>query len=322
MLCLTFTPASRSRAGRLPQPEYGTRFLQFHAGISMIYLKLVLSALIWGGTFVAGRLAAAELGPFSCAFLRFAMASVCLTFLARLQEGGLPALTRKTLPGVLLLGLSGVFAYNAFFFLGLQTVAAGRAAVIIALNPVFIALFAALLLREPLSGLRLTGIALSVCGAITVISRADPLALFTHALSAGDMAIFGCVASWVTYSLAGRKVMADLSPLASVTWSCITGALMLFPFALSEGLPARMGSISLTTWTSITYLALLGTVAAFTWFYQGVKAIGASRAGVFINIVPVSAILLAALLLDEPVALSLLGGAVLVGCGVWLTNRH
>jgi drug/metabolite transporter (DMT)-like permease len=97
---------------------------------------------------------------------------------------------------------------------------------------------------------------------------------------------------------------------------------MLLPFALSEGLPARMGSISLTTWTSITYLALLGTVAAFTWFYQGVKAIGASRAGVFINIVPVSAILLAALLLDEPVALSLLGGAVLVGCGVWLTNRH
>ncbi|MFV0422672.1 DMT family transporter [Oleidesulfovibrio sp.] len=287
----------------------------------MVYVKLIVSALIWGGTFIAGRIVAQELPPFSISFLRFALAGCCLYVLVRMHEGGLPQLTRKSFPGMLLLGLSGVFAYNAFFFLGLQTVPAGRAAAIIALNPVCIALFAALLLGEPLSRTRLAGIGLSVFGAIIVISRADPLALFTHALSAGDLAIFGCVASWVTYSLAGRKVMVHATPLASVAWSCIIGAGLLLPFAVSEGLINSFTTISLTAWLSIAYLGVFGTVVAFTWFYQGVKQIGASRAGVFINFVPVSAIILAAVLLNEPIPSSLLGGALVVATGVIMTNR-
>ena len=287
----------------------------------MVYAKLLLTAFVWGGTFVAGRLVGDGMGAFSAAFLRFVTASVCMLWLMRIKDGGLPSLDTKGWIGVALLGLTGVFAYNACFFAGLQSVPAGRAAVIVACNPIAIALLATLFFKEELSRVKCLGILLSVSGAITVISRGDPVDLFTHAVSAGDILIFGCVASWSSYSLLGKKMMQGLSAHAAVAFSCITGTIMLFPFALHEGLLSALPNYTLTHLASILYLGILGTVVGFTWFYEGVKEIGASKAGVFINIVPITAILCGWLFLGENIAPSLLGGGILVAIGVYLANR-
>jgi len=65
---------------------------------------------------------------------------------------------------------------------------------------------------------------------------------------------------------------------------------------------------------------LFGTVLGFVWYYEGIKSIGPVRAGLFINFVPVSAVFLAFLILDEPLTASLLIGAILVSSGVYLTT--
>lgn len=287
----------------------------------MMYARLLLTAVIWGGTFVAGRMLAGSAEPFAAGFWRFLMASVCLLWLVHSRQGGLPPLDRRGWMGVFLLGATGIFAYNAFFFTGLQTVPAGRAAVIVAMNPIFIALLAALFFKEGLSRLKMLGIALSVSGAATAISRGDIVALFSTAISWGDAAIFGCVGSWVAYSLLGKRMMRNLTPLAAVTYSCLVGTAMLLPCALAEGMLAHVGEYPLQTWLAFAYLGVLGTVAGFTWFYEGVKALGASKAGVFINFVPITAIISGWLLLDERISISLLAGGMLVVCGVIITNR-
>lgn len=287
----------------------------------LIHFKLLCTAALWGGTFVAGRIVSAQVGPFSGAFLRFLVASTCLTWITMRLEGGLPRLSRRTLPAVLGLGLTGVFAYNAFFFLGLQTVQAGRAAVIVACNPVVIALGAALFFRERMTPVRAAGVVLSVCGAWLVISRGDPASVFHGGVTPGDAAIMGCVAAWSSYSLLGKRVMGVLTPLGAVTWSCITGCAMLLPFALAEGLAGDVATATAGVWLSVAYLGVFGTVLGFTWFYQGVHAIGAAKAGVYINVVPVSAMILGWLLLGEVLDSSLWAGAALVLAGVWLTNR-
>ena len=102
----------------------------------LIYVKLMLMALCWGGTFVAGRMMAPFIGPFSGAFLRFALASLVLVGLTYRREGGLPRLEGRQWLRAFVLGLSGVFAYNVLFLAGLQTVGAARASLIIATNPV------------------------------------------------------------------------------------------------------------------------------------------------------------------------------------------
>lgn len=286
-----------------------------------VFLKLTAAVTLWGGTFVCGRIIGPHLGPYSASFLRFLTASVCLLWLLARYEGGVPPMTLRTLAGVCLLGLTGVFAYNIFFFSGLQTVSAGRAASIVAANPVVIALGAALFLGERLTPRKALGIALSVTGAVFILSHGEPLALFAHGVGTGDLFILGCVLSWSAYSLLGKLVMGRLSALASVALSCSAGTLFLLPGALAEGLPGTLDRIPAPVWASILYLGLLGTVAGFTWFYEGVRAIGASRAAVFINLVPVSAALSGFALLDEPVDPALALGAAMVLGGVWLTNR-
>ncbi|MEZ0576998.1 DMT family transporter [Halodesulfovibrio aestuarii] len=286
----------------------------------MVYGKLILTALLWGGTFVAGRLLSNGMGAFSAAFLRFLTASVCMMWVMHNRSGGLPKLDKKGWIGVCLLGATGVFAYNAFFFTGLQTVPAGRAAVIISMNPIVITLLAALLFGEKLTPRKGIGICLSVTGATIAISRGDPVSLFTGGLTSGDLTIFGCVASWSAYSLLGKRMMGFLTPHAAITYSCITGTIMLLPFALYEGLVTDFAGYTVTHYLCIAYLGVLGTVIGFTWFYEAIHEIGASRAAVFINFVPVAGILCGWFFLGESLALSLLVGVALVVSGVYLTN--
>lgn len=287
----------------------------------MIYAKLFLTALFWGGTFVAARVVTQELPPFSASLWRFVIASTVLTALVVLHEGGLPRLRRRQVVPVVLLGLTGVFAYNVFFFLGLKTITAGRAALIVANNPVFIALFSALIFRERLSIANGIGILVCLAGAVIVISRGNPGLLLSGGIGRGELFILGCVASWVSYSLIGKVILRDLSPLAAVTWSCLIGAAALLPFAWREGLVRQTGLASPAAWAGLLFLGVLGTAVGFLWYYEGIRAIGPSRAAVFINFVPVSGVLFGWLILSETLTRTLLTGAALVVVGVFLTNR-
>jgi drug/metabolite transporter (DMT)-like permease len=298
------------------------RILNFRVRVvvSMIYFKLLLTAFFWGGTFIAGKMIAGDVGPYSAAFLRFAVASVLLLLLLWRKEGGLPAFKKEQVISLGLLGLTGAFAYNVFFLKGLQLIDAGRASVIIANNPIFIALFSAFIFKERLTWTKVAGIVLSVAGAVVVISRGSLSVLTSGDIGWGELFILGCVASWVSYSLIGKAVMKALSPLATVTYSCVAGAAFLLIPAYLEGVTREVFRFSGTDWLGILYLGVFGTVVGFVWFYEGMREIGPTKAGQFINFVPVSAIVLAFFILREPVTFSLWVGALLVVCGVYLTH--
>jgi drug/metabolite transporter (DMT)-like permease len=292
----------------------------------MVYVKLLLTALFWGGTFIAGRHVSQHLDPFTIAFLRFAMASVLLLTLTYRQEGRFPRLTGGQVVLIAVLGATGIFAYNVLFFKGLHLIEAGRASLIVATSPAFITVASALFLRDGSAKLlahplRAAGIPLSILGAIVVISRGDLRQILAGGVGLGELFILGCVLNWVIYSVLGKVVMRRLSPLTAVAYSSAVGALALAVPAAMEGPAQNLANASWLDWAAIAYLAVFGTVLGFVWFYQGVRAIGAPRAGLFINFVPISAVLLAAPLLHEPITWSLAVGAALVLSGVFLTNR-
>ena len=284
------------------------------------YLKLLMTAIFWGGTFISGRMLVDTVPPFSAAFFRFLFATVCLYVLVVHREGKIPKLGRQQILPVALLGLTGVFAYNVFFFSGLKLINAGRASIIIANNPIVISVFSALFFKESLSPTKVVGILISVSGAIIAISGGDPLILFADGIGKGDLFIFGCVLSWSAYSLMGKRVMRDLSPLAAVSHSAAVGMLALLIPACMEGMPAAVPGYSLADWGNLAYLGLFGTVLGFVWYYEGIRVIGPSRASLFINFVPISAICLAHIILKEPLTPSLLAGGILVVTGVTLNH--
>jgi drug/metabolite transporter (DMT)-like permease len=287
----------------------------------LVYVKLVLTAVFWGGTFIAARVVTRGIDAYSVAFLRFLTASILLLAVSVKIEGRPARVKLRHILPLFVLGLTGVFAYNVFFFKGLKIVEAGRAALIVATCPVFIAAFSAVFLKDRLTFLKISGILISLAGAVIVITRGDFTRLAGGSFGVGELYILGCVMCWVVYSLVGKSVMKELSPLTAVAYSAVVGTALLFFPAVYNGLFERIAGASFVEWICVGYLAVFGTVVGFVWYYEGVRKIGAVRAGLFINLVPVSGVALGFLILNEPVSFSLAVGGALIIAGVCLTNK-
>jgi drug/metabolite transporter (DMT)-like permease len=293
---------------------------QARAGL-IIYAKLVTCMALWGGTWVSGRVIAQAMQPLSAAFLRFLFATAFL-YLARCRaERRWPRFPRAQWKGVLFLALTGVFFYNYFFFSGLAHIQAGRAALLVACVPSTVALYSALVLRARITALKAFGIALSLFGVAVILSDGEPLKLLRQGVSLGDVYILGCVLFWAAYSLAGAQVMRQITSLSAVTWSCALGTLLLLLPALAGGMAAEIVSASALVWTNLAYLGIAATGLAYTWYYDGILALGAPRASVFINLVPVFATLMSTAILGEDLGLALALGGAMVVSGVVLANR-
>ncbi len=284
------------------------------------YLSLIFATLFWGGTFIAGRILAGSVPPASAGFYRFAIATLTLAVLARLIDGKFLIPRRKQWLPLLLLGLTGVFCYNMLFFTGLKYISAGRASLIVALNPLVITVSAVIFFHENLSWKQYGGVLISLSGALIVISNGQPATVFTGGFGKGELAILGCVASWAAYSLIGRSVLTSLSPLTAVFYSSLIGTILLLGPALHQGAARELLSYRGIDWASLAFLGILGTAAGFSLYYQAIRKIGASRSSVFINLVPLFSVCLSWLILDETVKPIVLFGGLVLLTGVTLTN--
>ena len=306
MAVATFPAIGRARASR--------------AGL---YARLTLMAVFWGGTFIAGRWLALHMPHFVAATGRYVVATVALFAFLLMREGGLPKPCGREWAGLIVLGATGIFAYNAFFFGALAELPAARTALIIATNPAVTTIAAWLLLRLRMTWWQWLGVATAFAGVAIVISHGELAALISTAIGKGELLMFCGVLSWVVYTLVGRSLMNRshaLSPLAMTTYASAFGLLMLAAVAAFELPAVPWNRLGLTEVLAIGYLGLFATAIGFVWFYEGVKALGAARAAVFTNLVPVFGVVLAVLLLGEPLLPSMIVGGLVTLIGVSLTN--
>lgn len=289
---------------------------------SLTNAKLVAAMFMWGGTWIAGRVVAQELAaPLAAPAVRFLIAGLALAGYALATEGRIPRPRDVTEWGTVTgLALTGIFLYALCFFYGLKHVTAGRGALVVALTPVLVALGAWLSGQERMNALKLSGIAMATLGCLTVIGNGNPVALLHGEVGIGEWLILGCALCWTAYTFIGRKATKTLSALAATLWASLLGAGLIGLAALVLG-GIDFAAWSWRVWLRVVFLAIGGTALAFTWFADGVRRIGAAKASVFVNLVPVFAVLQAAVLLDERLGLPVLGGGLLVIAGVWLTTQ-
>ncbi|WP_315385160.1 EamA family transporter [Microvirgula aerodenitrificans] len=286
-------------------------------------LKLCLVSMIWGGTFVAGRFLSDEMPPLLSASLRFVMASLALLGFLLLSRIPLVRLNTRQFLQLLLLGFFGIFLYNLCFFYGLREIGASRAALIVALNPAVMALVARVFLRDSLSIGQLSGIALCLAGAgMVILGHAAPALAGNAGSRWGDALILGCVASWVIYSVCARELSATIGPLQTVTLSILLGTAMLCAATLALGQMqlASLARVSGPGWLSLLYLGVVGSALAYIWYYDGIARIGVTRAGSFIALNPLTAVLSGALLLGETLTWRSCAGGGLIIAGILLCN--
>ncbi len=287
----------------------------------LLYLKLSLVAMFFGGTFIAARVLAQALPPFTASFLRFLVASIFLVLFLLSSSTKLPGFQLTTATQIFLLAISGIVGYNYLFFSGMKFIPASRASIIVSLNPSLITILSFLFFREKISSQKIFGIILSFIGAIIVISKGDFNLLSFGKIGIGELYILGCVICWSSFTIISKSVIQRIKPLTAITLACLIGTCFLFLPAWQEGQLKDLFNYGIKVWISIFALSILGTVLSYIWYYEGLERIGASRTGIFINFVPVWATVLAILILGEQITISFVIGFLVVINGVFLVNK-
>jgi drug/metabolite transporter (DMT)-like permease len=291
-----------------------------------LYLKLICVPAIWGGTFIAGRIASAHLLPTTSGAIRFMMALTALCVALHLSEGfsSLLKVSKRQLFGTAIMGASGIFAYNLLFFGALAVLPATRTSLFVALNPVVTVLLAYVLFRERITAQKALGIAIALIGVTIVITRGDFSQIVTS-FGKGELMMLGAVSAWAIYTLANRWVMtADskntLTPLKTTTLAAAWGTFFLTLSALPSLLNLDFLAVPWSAWASLFFLGIVGTALAFVWYAQALQQLGAAKTVIFNNLVPLFGVFFGWVLLGEKLSVSLLFGGTLAVMGVFLVN--
>lgn len=289
------------------------------------HLGLIGMAALWGASWPWGRIVAQAMPPLAAASLRFFLAGVLLVlWLYRSgRMGALRVLGPRQWAGLACASAVGVLGYSVFFLQALKTVPAGKAAMVVALNPVLTMLFAALLFRERVNAVMCLGLGLAVTGALYALSGGALGELVSSSSGVGEWLLLGCAACWVAYTLIGRIVLTRVDALTTTTATALIGAALLLMASIAlEGSSAWAGlaKAPAVAWYSVVALALGATALAYAWYLKGVQELGAGAAAAYMSLVPLFGMLLSSVWLGEPITSSLLGGGATAIFGMLLMN--
>lgn len=284
------------------------------------YVALTTSALVWGGSIVGQKLALGVFSAVETSLLRGIGALAILIPLWWWTEGGRTTVTARDIKLLSLLGL-GVLGNHLLTLFGLRYVGASTAGVIIGASPVITALLSSLFVRDIPFRTVAGGCVVSFAGVALVSGVGGAAPGGDNPWLGGTLVLLGLV-SWALYSIGGRQVMERLSPL-TVNWTTLLLSLVLqIPLLWTDQKVLLTGAsvVPASGWLALGYLVVFATALGQQAWLYGVQGVGPSRAGVFVNLIPVSALLLSALVLGEAIGIREVAGIILILAGVWLVG--
>lgn len=285
------------------------------------YLLLTLASLFWAGNWVVGRGMRADVPPIALSFWRWIIALACLLPLAwpylKRDRAALIAGWRW----LAILGILGTCLYNALTYLGLQQTEAINGLLLNSFIPIVIVALAWVFQGKRLRGIEALGMAASFTGVMTIVARGDPRTLLQLTLNLGDIWILLSVVAWAAYTLLlpKRPTAHPLAFLFAIAAIGVTATLPLYLLELSTG---RHIAASTGAWLAIAYAGVFPAFLGFIFWNKGVEQVGASRAGLFIHLMPAFGILLAAVFLDERLMRFHFIGIALIFGGIFLATRR
>ena len=293
----------------MPSPAPGA----CHTARPLAHLVLALTVLTWSFSFMAAVRLRQDLGLTASLAARFIPVLLGSgAFLLLRQKIRIP---REAWPKVIAMGLLSVPAYNVFFFHGMKTVPSGTGALIIALNPVFTAVLARVVLGEPFGHRHVWGLLLALAGLFVVVRFGTDKAVDWPYLSSALLLALAPL-SWALYAVIGRTLPAGADPIDTSYALLFVGSLPLLVFARPATLRTLLASPGALG--AALYLAVPCTLLAWVSFLWALKRLPAGEAASFIFLNPPLANLWAWLLEGAKLRLPFLAGAAILLAGVAL----
>ncbi len=284
-----------------------------------VYLLLILPPLFWAGNSVLARGVADLIPPVALSFWRWCLALLILLPLTRkqlVQDWPVIVANRGI---IFVLGLLGIASFNTLLYTAAHTTTAINIALTQAVMPAIILLISYLFFRDKVTRLQLTAVMLCVLGAGYIVIQGDLQRLLHMQFVSGDLIMLLAVILYAFYSVLLRKRPA-IHPLSLLTCTFAVGTVLLLPLYLWERQDAMPLLLTGPVIASLLYVATCPSILAYLYWNRGVAEIGANRAGLYINLIPLFASLLAVLLLNERFQSFHLIGILFICSGLLLFN--
>jgi drug/metabolite transporter (DMT)-like permease len=284
------------------------------------YALLTLTTLLWAGNAIAGKLAAGVISPVALTFARWLIACVAFYFLARPHLKNDWPTMRKSLPLLFALGALGFSAFNFGLYWALHYTTAINVTIEQSAMPVLIIFANYLFFRIRITGLQAVGVLLTIIGVLVTATRGSPLAVFEIGINRGDAVMMLAVLLYGSYTVALR-FRPDIHWTSLMFVLTCSAAVFAVPFYAVEILRDGFRMPGPEAWAIIAYTAIFPSMVSQIFFIRGVAILGANRAGLFINLVPIFGALLAVLILGESFRPYHMVGLVLVLGGIAMAER-
>ncbi|HVG52138.1 MAG TPA: DMT family transporter [Xanthobacteraceae bacterium] len=279
------------------------------------WTMLLVLALLWGCSFFFAAVALRELPPLTIVFLRVLLASLTLLAAIAIMGIAMPRDGRSWWAFCQMAILNNVIPFVLLVW-GQTRVASGVASILIATTPIFTTILAHYVTSdEKITVLRAVGVFFGVAGVVVMLGTAGLSSFGGNFL--GELAILGAAVSYAASSVYARRFnKLGISPLASATGLLITGSVLIFPIMLVTDHPWTLPLPGVTVILAVLGFAVLSTAIAYIFYFKIVATAGATNLMLVTFLMPVTAILLGVIVLDETLEPRHIAGMALIAVGL------
>lgn len=262
------------------------------------YLLLTVTTWCWGANAIFGKVAVGEISPMLLVTLRWLGVVILLLLFARKHLINDWPILRHHLKYICLMGTLGFTVFNALFYIAAHSTSAINIGILQGAIPVFVLLGTFLLYHARISPIQVFGVAVTLVGVVTVASGGDITQLLNLSINQGDLYMLIACLFYAGYSigLSRRPAVSAMGLFTSIALVAFIASLPLLVLEIGNN---TFQAPSTTGWVIVALVSLLPSFIAQVFFIYGVSLIGPGRAGVFVNLVPVFASIMAVFYLQE-----------------------
>ena len=284
---------------------------------------LVCATLFWAGNFMVGKYAyLTEIPPLSLVFYRWLLVWIILLPFTYKEIIKYKDIISNNLPLLFFLGLTSVGLFNSFTYLSLIYTQVINSSLFNTAIPAVIILLCFLFKIEKTNKFQISGLIISACGILAIITKLKLDILLSLNFNKGDLIMIGGVITWGVYSTLLKKKKFTLPLLTLVHVICTFGLICVFPQFLYELSNGQVITFDTNLFYTLIFLALFPSIGSYYCWAGAVSIIGANRAGIFLSLIPLFSTIMAITFFNEKFQFFHLIGAILIILGLFLSNKE
>ena len=288
------------------------------------YLFLIIATALWGGNIVAAKIASIiTLEPIKLSFYRNIVVIIILLPFIINKIKIIFEIFKINWKIICILSIFGVSIFNSFMNIALTSSSVISSSLMPSFAPSLIIIFSLIIFNSKISYLQCIGVFVSFIGFLNIIIRGNILNLGSLDFVIGDIWMLGCVACWAFYSVMLKKMPKEIDNISFLFLIFFIGNIFVLPFYIFES--SVNNSFFLNekySFLLVLYVGIGPALISFLLWIKSIKIIGASKSGLFLNLIPIFSSLISIIFLNEIIKLFHIVGALLIFLGIYIVNKE